>query len=131
MHDRGVDVNAPRHLENSRVKHCVSGNPERAGLSLPLQREADHVSGDRSAQWGTVPAGGRSHRNGRLPFSFEDRRLPVVESDRYRVPGQSLRAGNSCKYLPGIGEHRPARGIEVVLVMLVRKQDRIDPAEFI
>jgi hypothetical protein len=94
--------------------------------SPPSHREADHVADDRVAERRAVAARRRGDVESRRP-----RRLSVVDSH-----GASPRAEPPSAARPDRGDHdagrrqqRAAGGVEVVLVVVVREQDRVDRAQ--
>src|SRR4051812_6942463 len=57
VQERGADVQSVSDLTHAVIEDGVAGDPEHAVfLTVPAQREADHVANDRVAQWRSVSA---------------------------------------------------------------------------
>ena len=121
----GVHVEALGHLAQAPVEDRVAGDPERAAvLSLPPEREADHVAGERLAERRAVAAGGGGDIDRRPAPRLQPRRLP-----RRQAAGpaaEPARAGRRRHDRPRRRQQRPPRGVEVVAVVVVGQQHGVD-----
>ena len=95
-------------------------------LPLPAKREADHVTHERMAQRRAVATRRCRDLDRGTPRRLEQRRRPRRKAQRVatEAPGSCLGRDDGPR---GRKQLTPG-GIEVVVVMVVREQDRIDPA---
>ncbi len=128
MDQRGVDLEPVGDLADAVVEDGVAGDPEHPVLlALPGQREADDLADDRVAQRRPVAAGRRGDLDRRPPRRLQRRRFPGGEPAR--VAAEPLRPGHRRDDGPGRGQQRPPGAVEVVVVVVVAEQHRVDLAE--
>jgi hypothetical protein len=125
VQERRVDLQAVGDLADTVVEDRVARDPEHAvGLALPSQREADHVADDRVAQWRAVPARRGGDLDRRTLGRIEPRGLPWLQPARRSA--EPLRTGSGRHDRTGRREQGAAGGVEVVAVVVVAEQDRVD-----
>ena len=128
--ERGADVDPVGDLADAVVEDGVAGDPERAVLlPLPAQREPDHVADQRPAQRRAVAAGGGGDLDRRLALGAQLGLRPGREAAG--VAAEPPRAGLGRDHGPGPRQQRPAGGVEVVVVVVVAEQHRVDRAQLL
>ena len=128
VHDRSADADAPGDLAQPVIEHAVAGDPERAVLlALPAEREPDHLSDDRAAAGRAVPARRRGDLDRDPPGCLQRRRGPGRHPQRAgaEAPG----AGDGGDRPAQRRQQRAPRRVEVVAVVVVAQQHRVDVSE--
>src|SRR4051794_418558 len=128
MQERGADMQAVGDLTHTVVEHRVARDPEDAVLlPVPSKREPDHLAYDRVAQRRAMTT--RCGRDlDRRPFrSLELRARPWFQTTS--VTPEALRTGDGGDDGAGRRQQRPTGGVEVVLVVIVAEQHRVDRSE--
>jgi len=124
----GVDPEAVGDLAEAVVEHGVAGDPQfPVGLALPAEGEADHLADDRAAERWAVAAGGGGDLNGRLGRGLQLGARPWLEAAG--VAPEPVGPGGGGEDHTGSREQGAAGGVEVVAVVVVAEQDRVDWAE--
>ena len=120
-----VDLQAVGDLAHAVVEHRVARDPQHAVLlAVPAQGEADHVAHDRAAQGRPVTARRGGDLDGRPPGRLQERGRPRLEAARPR--SQPPGAGGRRHDDPRRGQERAAGRVEVVAVVVVAQQHRVD-----
>ena len=119
------------HLAHAVVEDGVAGDPDDAVLlAVPSEREADHVADDRAAERRAVAAGGGGDLDCRLAGGFEPGGLPVGEAlGAFGAVAEALGAAHGRDDRAGAREEVAPGGVEVVVVVVVAQQDRVDRSE--
>ena len=112
-------------LVKAGVEDGVARDPEHAVLLLlPRERKPDHVAHERAAQPRSVPTRRGGHFDHGLPRCLEPDRLP-----RHEAPSLAAEALRSSRRRYDGGhtrEQRPPCRVQVVGVMVVGEQHRVD-----
>src|SRR3954454_6985544 len=83
VQERDVDLEPLCDLAHTVVQHRVTRDPEHAVfLTLPAQREADHVAHDRATERRSVAARSRGDLDWQSPRCLQPGRCPRLESAR-------------------------------------------------
>jgi hypothetical protein len=93
-------------------------------LTLPAQHESDDIANDRPRSNRPMPAWRCGDVNCHPPWRLEARYLPRLEPAR--IPAESPSAGRCRNDNAGSRQKRAAGVIEVVAVMIVGQQHRVD-----
>ena len=113
-------------LAHAVVEDGVAGDPEHAVLlALPAQREADHVADDRVAQRRAVAAG-RGGDLDRRPAPAPRASWSPTARARARRRRAASRPDTVVTTDAGRRQQRPAGRVEVVAVVVVAEQHRVD-----
>ena len=127
--DQGdVDIEPLGDLADAVVEDGVAGDPEHPVLlALPGQREADDLADDRVAERRPVAAGRRRDLDRGPPVGLEPGAFPGGEAAG--VAAEPLRPGDGRDDGPGAGQQLPPGPVEVVVVVVMAEQDRVDPPQ--
>ena len=128
MDEGGADLDPVGDLADAVVEDRVAGDPEGTVLlSLPAQRESDDVADQRLAQRRAVAAGRGGDLDPRFALRGQLGRRPGGEAAGVAAEPPRSRLGR--QHGPGPREERPAGGVEVVVVVVVAEQHRVDRAD--
>jgi hypothetical protein len=117
-----------RDRADAVVEHRVAGDPQRDAVGAgAAEREADHVADDRPAEPRPVPARRRRDLERAAVRRRDPGRLPRRETARPVAEAAGTRGRRHDG--PGGRQQRSSRHIEVVVVVVVGQEHRVDAAE--